>query len=437
MIDIAWLAQHGPCMKFQEGDVIPCPGTGAGNTEKAMYILLGGRVDVTGTPRKPATAISLFPGDVFGGEEYFKNRSEKVYTAAADCVVYVITESSFSDLSWSQPETVFAVLRAAYIPQGRPTVKTISAMGKQEKAVSQTAVGESAAKPQSESDIAKASTIATSTGEASTEAAADVVGEADAVAAVDGASTAVSPVAIPVTGALFPQGHKSYPGVTKPEFAALVYEKEYSCPNCKQKFTDYKIFSSKLYESAPMRYDMRKFYKDFQTEWYDIVTCRHCYFSTVSAYYTESRPLLKQKIETQLTEARESLILDFDSEREIDFVFSAHYLALVCADGYLSYAHPLKAKIWGNLSWLYEDVEDKEMEIFAADKAAAAYELVFAESRLTPVGEQTTCLSIAGMQMRAGIDRDMKKYLYQVKTAKMGEKAYIIMAEDLMEDMRS
>ena len=118
-------------------------------------------------------------------------------------------------------------------------------------------------------------------------------------------------------------------------------------------------------------------------------------------------------------------------------MFTSHYLALLCADGYLSFAIPLRAKLWGNISWLYEDVEDKEMELFAAEKAASAYEEVYSGTRLTPVQEQTTCLSIAGMQRRAGIDRNIKKFLYQVKIAKMGDKVYVKMAEDLMEEMRT
>ena len=448
MIDIAWLAQHGPCKKFQQGETIPCPGAGAGDSEKAMYILLSGRIDVTGSARKASPAISLFPGDVFGGEEYFKNKAERTYTAAVDSIVYVITETSFLDLSWSQPETVFAVLRAAYIPQGKPTVKTIPAMSRQAKPAIPDAAAKTAqpkepgALDMPKTDAASRAQLPASTGDDAREQTNAPIGESTQAAIEDiqasdsGLAAGVSQIAIPISGGIFPEGHKSYPGVTKPNFLHLVYEKDYTCPYCKQKFYDYRIFSSKLYESAPMRYDLRRFYTDFQSEWYDIVTCRHCYFSTISGYYTDSRPLLKQKIEHEITDARESVHLDFEAPRDIDFVFAAHYLALICAEGYLSYANPLRAKIWGNISWLYEDVGDAQMEKFSAEKAAAAYELVYSSTKLTPVQEQMTCLSIAGMQMRAGIDRDLRKYLYQVKTTKSGEKAYANMAEDLMEDLR-
>jgi hypothetical protein len=107
----------------------------------------------------------------------------------------------------------------------------------------------------------------------------------------------------------------------------------------------------------------------------------------------------------------------------------------MCADGYLSLGRQIRAKLWGNLSWLYEDVEDDEMAKFAAGKAADAYETVYKETNLTPVQEQITCLSIAGMQYRAGMDNNLKKFLFTAKTIKMGDKTYAKVAEDFMYEL--
>jgi uncharacterized protein (DUF2225 family) len=128
--------------------------------------------------------------------------------------------------------------------------------------------------------------------------------------------------------------------------------------------------------------------------------------------------------------------LDFDAERNIDYVFSVHYLALLCSEGYPTMGKQIRAKLWGNLSWLYEDVSDKEMEIYAATKAAEAYEQVYTESRLTPTQEQITCLSIAGMQHRAGFDSNLKKFLFTAKTLTAGDKTYAKLAEDFMYELR-
>ena len=235
--------------------------------------------------------------------------------------------------------------------------------------------------------------------------------------------------------AFFPEGHKGYPGVRIPANPKLMYRKDYTCPFCKKLFNGIKVFHSKLYESQPMRYDLRKYYRDFNVEWYDVITCPYCYFSTFYTYYADPKPVMKQKIEADLINARKMVALNFEEDRNIDFVFTSHYLALICSSGYLSTHKQLKAKLWANLSWLYEDAGDEEMARFAASGAADAYRTIYMEERLTPVQEQAVCLAAAGMLYRAGRedDSDLKKFLFNVKTIKSGQKTYINMAEDLLE----
>jgi len=382
MIDIGWLIEQGPCRKYTAGKNVPCPG-GPEPSQRAMYVLLAGRVDVYKKSAAGGTQMfaTIQKGDVFGGREYFTDADDCTYVAGADSVVYVITEDSFNDLSWSRPEILFDILRAAYTPE----------------------------------DIRKKAQEAVKAGaeeSVQTKAAAHAVAN------------------------LFPEGHKHYPDITHPEYTKLVFPKDYKCPFCKKEFKDFRVFRSKLYETGPTRYDLRKYYTDFQTEWYDIVTCKNCLFSTFHNYFTDPKPMQKAKIDKLLSEARAQVHLDFGAERCIDYVFTTHYLALLCADGYPSVGKQIRAKIWGNISWLYEDVEDEEMVKFAAKKAAEAYEQVYTESRLTPVQEQITCLSIAGMQHRAGIDNNLRKFLFKAKTLSAGDKTFAKLAEEFMYEMK-
>jgi len=377
-----------------------------------MYILLVGRVDVykASAAGGRQTIGSLIPGDVFGGREFFTEAVEFDYAAGLDSLVYLLTESTFNDLSWARPELLFEVFRGAYAPLRKLTAS--------EK---------------------KAALVAAS--ELANAQKAERTAKRGAGAAPGGAQPAEQDASKPtlllpesVTVEIFPKGHKGYPDATKPEYAKLVFAKDYFCPVCKKKFSDFKIFRSKLYESEPMRYDLRRYYTDFQTEWYDVITCPHCYFSMFNSYFTDPKPIQKAKFEKELVAARASVYMDFKAERNINFVFASHYLAMLCADGYLSLGKQIRAKLWGNLSWLYEDVMDEQMEKFCAEKAALAYETVYAETRLTPVQEQVTCLSIAGMQYRAGMDNNLKKYLFTAKTIKQGDKTYAKVAEDFMFD---
>jgi len=469
MIDIGWLVEHGPCKKFTAGKAIPCPG-GTASSKRAMYILLAGRVDVYKKSAAGGTQIvaSLLKGDVFGGREYFTNADDCTYIAGVDSAVYVISEESFNDLSWSRPEILFEILRAAYMPLRKMTAASRGAQ--QEKATtaaktaaSAAAEAASAAAPAAvtPAEAAPKTAKATPAAQAAKTAAVPAVPEAapaaakatadptkekakPAESAVPYVETVVNtPAAAPVqadaavsnTG-LYPPGHKHYTGITKPEYLPLVFPKEYKCPFCKSAFKDFRVFRSKLYEGKAMRFDLRKYFNDFQTEWYDIITCRSCYFSTFHNYFTDPKPIQKTKIELSLAATRSELKIDFDAERDLDFVFTAHYIAILCSDGYPSMGKQIRAKLWGNLSWLYEDVEDKEMEKFSAEKAAEAYEQVYTESRLTPVQEQITCLSIAGMQHRAGIDKNLKRFLFTAKTLMAGDKTYAKLAEDFMYELK-
>ena len=451
-MDIGWLIEHGPCIKYKAGVVVPCPG-GPAPAQRAMYILLAGRVDVHKKSAAGGTQIvaSLLKGDVFGGREYFVDADDCTYIAGVDSAVYIINEESFNDLSWSRPEILFDILKAAYTPMRKMTAASRTAH--QEKAAAEAqaktaapataqekkkAAAPTAAAPAAPAPAATAPAPAAEPAPVPTAAPeAPVPASTDSGAAKPSQTAASAATLMPATqSGMFPEGHKKYPEILKPEYAALVFPKEYKCPYCKATFKDVRVFRSKLYECQPMRYDLRKFFTDFQTEWYDILTCRSCFFSTFHNYFTDPKPVQKAKIEKGILTARAEVAIDFDADRDINFVFTAHYLALLCADGYPSMGKQIRAKLWGNLSWLYEDVEDKEMEILAASKAAEAYEQVYTESRLTPIQEQITCLSIAGMQHRAGIDKNLKKFLFTAKTLMAGDKTYAKLAEDFMYDLK-
>jgi len=436
MIDIGWLVEHGPCKKFKAGVTIPCPG-GPAPSQKAMYILLAGRVDVLRKSAAGGSQIvaSLLKGDVFGGREYFADADDCTYIAGIDSAVYVINNESFNDLSWSRPEILFDILRAAYMPLRKVSAASAKAAAPLPQAVAPEPVAAPVVPVPVAASVVPEPVVPEPVVPEPVVTPIAVAAENEAAQPAPVAMDSATLVAETMSG-IFPKGHKHYPEITRPEYSALVFPKEYKCPYCKASFKDVRVFRSKLYESTPMRYDLRKFFTDFETEWYDILTCRSCYFSTFHNYFTDPKPVQKAKIEKDLLTARADVVLDFDAERDINFVFTAHYLAMLCADGYPSMGKQIRAKLWGNLSWLYEDLEDREMELFAAEKAAEAYEQVYTESRLTPIQEQITCLSIAGMQHRAGIDKNLKKFLFTAKTLMAGDKTYAKLAEDFMFDLK-
>ncbi|MCL2079573.1 MAG: DUF2225 domain-containing protein [Oscillospiraceae bacterium] len=434
-MNITWLLEQGPCRDFAAGEEIPCS-AGADNGNKAMYILLSGSVeaiDKNASGTAPGGAFVIAPGDVFGGREYFIGACDFTYIASGDVTVYLLTKESFDELSWSHPEVLFEILRSAY---SMPVLSKTQAAA---KSVPQTAVPKPAAVSKPAPAAVQKPTPQAAVPKPVPHAAAKPTPPAAAPKPAPPAAAVQKPMPQAggeISGGIFPAGHMQYENTGLTFNDKLIFPKEYKCPYCSKPFQDYRVFRTKLFEAQPMRYDLRRIFRDFHVEWFDVLTCSNCLFSTFHNYFTEPKPLRKTEIEGGLNAARATVHMDTSSVRDINYVFTSHYLALLCAAAYPTMSRQISAKLWGNLSWLYEDVADNNMEKMAAQKAADAYERVYTESRLTPVQEQITCLSIAGMQHRAGIDKHLRKFLFTVKTQKMGDKLYAKLAEDFMYELK-
>ncbi len=372
---------------------------GDGNRE--MYGVVSGQVEVY-TIASPASAIlerTAREGEFFGVREFFTGSGGSAFRAKEDAVLFVIGEDAFDQIISAHPRVAYGLLSSICAPAGSAA---------------------SSAAP-SPAQPAKASPPAPPTQQVSK--------AAQASKALGG------PPSQTMSTGLFPDGHKGYPGVTKPEYAQLVYDKEYKCPFCSKGFKAKKTFESKLISAKPIRYDLREFFSGFDMAWYDIIICPHCYFSALGALFVDTKGFIGLQIEKTMAGVKKLVSLNFDAERDLDFVFAAHYLALLCASAYTNYRQ-INTRLWANISWLYEDAEDADMERYAAQKAAQANETLFMETQLTPGQEQIVCLATAGMLYRAGDTKDIRKWVYNVRSNKNGKKLYADLADDLLAMVR-
>ena len=401
----------------------------------AMYILLSGKIGAYSFISHKETNLekTILPSGFFGARDFFTGNCDMQYIARELSGVYAVTKNSFAELAEYFPELIFEIYNAASAEPQPESRDSLIALAREN--------------PDAAFDMLKSAYIGAQAGgcvgDVSETSFAAAEFEKSETPTTDNNNEDLSSLPadpqqsgstyISQDSGIFPPNHKSYPGVTHPEFKKLTYIKEFKCIYCKKLFKTDKVFLSKLYESAPARFDMRKFYKAFKLEWYEIYTCPHCYYSTLASYYEDPRAVMNTVIEDKLIEAKDSLFLDFEAERDLDFVITQHYLTLLCAPANIPRKRQIAAKMWANLSWLYEDIEDKEMEMFACANAAKAYEAIYSEDRLTPAQEQVVCMTIAGMLYRAKIEENLKKYLLKVKSTREGKKVYVEMAENLQD----
>ena len=238
----------------------------------------------------------------------------------------------------------------------------------------------------------------------------------------------------------YPEGHRGYPGVTRPEDEKYILKQEYTCPNCRKKFSGEKILTSKLIPvrntAETNRFDLRVRYNDFEMEWHEIVTCPDCYFSALENFFRESKSLYRSRYDENLQKLREKVVVRFGPDQDLDSVFARHYLALVCAPGFTDWRQ-INAHVWMNLMRLYEDAGDAALADFAEQTALEAYEKVYKEVELTEGQEQRLCLTVAGILYARGEKLAAREWAMRVRHGSGDRTAYWNMAEQLIQDVRA
>ena len=232
-------------------------------------------------------------------------------------------------------------------------------------------------------------------------------------------------------------GHKGYGSMFCPASERFIYLREYVCPHCGTKFVAPCINITALdkeEDNKDYRSDMRAYYEDFCVEWYQIITCTHCYFSAFTDFFRkEDNYLQKGAYGEKLKNAFSNVFLNFTATRNMDFVFAQYYLALICVKG-MKDETLMESRLWLNLSRLYSDVGEIDLAIEAAGKAAGAYMNGF--SVLKPRVEHKICMSIAGIFFKYRCYKQAKELAFHLKTKKTEQSLYTRMAEDMIADIR-
>ncbi|MEG2295650.1 MAG: DUF2225 domain-containing protein [Oscillospiraceae bacterium] len=267
----------------------------------------------------------------------------------------------------------------------------------------------------------------------------------DRMVAMNNALSPVSPTNSPpkeikaqpsISLSLFPENHGIYPTQEPASFASYTLSTNVTCPFCETTFLAKMPYVSKLKISKTTDCDMRKHTVDFDTTWYDIITCPHCYFSSFTTFFDNKAIFSKTaEIQNVLEKIKKETILDFDQPRTLDFVFAMYYLSLICAKSYTN-EKQIIAKLWLQLSYLYEDTNDSVMYLYAITKASESYELFYGTSNMKVEQEQSCCLILAHLFfVLSQLDKSMF-YLTKVRTNKEGPAMFKRLCDVKIDEIR-
>ena len=239
---------------------------------------------------------------------------------------------------------------------------------------------------------------------------------------------------------LYLPGHGKYQSVACPASEKYTYLKEYVCPHCGTKFVATCVNRTAVEgdeKATDFRDDMRVKCDDFNVEWYQIVTCTHCYFSGIVDFFRKDMgDIRKEKYNEELKNAFSNVFLNFTATRDLDFVFAQYYLALICVKG-MRDETLMEARLWLNLCRLYEDVGEKELSREAIKRAAAAYISAHGFSTLKPKVGHKICMSIAGILYRYEEYKQAKELAVLLVMGRSERSYYTRMAEDMIAEFRT
>lgn len=200
----------------------------------------------------------------------------------------------------------------------------------------------------------------------------------------------------------------------------FLYEKEYTCVVCDQKFTNLSVRNNKL-RLVKQDQDLRPRYEVIDPLKYDVVSCPHCGYSAISKCYNAlagvQRKMLKEKIGANF---QNSTYLE--DTITYDEAVLRHKLALACSivkQGKNSERAYTCLKLGWMLESLMEDIPDnnwkhvkysKEVEE-CMQNAYDGFKLAFSSEEFPICGmnEHTMTLLIAQLGRRLGDDENAKR----------------------------
>ena len=233
---------------------------------------------------------------------------------------------------------------------------------------------------------------------------------------------------------LFPSGHKRY---ILPEYELkenILRDEALTCPICGNKF-NFPVIRTVVARVLSTDYDLRKNYDGVNGVCYLTATCQVCLYSGITDKFEAIPKSAKNRILEAMAPYMEELDFSFDN-MDADTIFTRLYLALICAPFCYDDAIMSIARLWINISWLYRDCGDGEMEKYAMLQALQAYTTIYTDVKMNKKSEQALCMILGELNFRLGNEENAKRFFFEVRTNTEGDKNLTNKAEDRLFDIK-
>lgn len=235
---------------------------------------------------------------------------------------------------------------------------------------------------------------------------------------------------------LFPFGFTPL-NIPEPEtFKDYVISETAVCPLC-GKTIDIPLMLESRLSLVETKNDLHKIYKNFETAWYTIWSCPHCYYSDFHYDFEKASIFNKDEILEKLAVIKQAIKVDFSFPRIVDDSIVQYYLAIYCAE-LLGEDHPKFSKLWLQLSWLYDNVNATNLARQCSEKSLHHYNELYYNSikEFDPVSEQACLLVMSELTIATGDLDKAYQMLFDAKAIKGGNRYYGIKIERRLEELR-
>ena len=377
--------------------------------KSSMYIILSGKAKVYKDYNKPNQILvsELKEGDFFGEMSLFLNKLERSATivAASHMELYELTKENADYFFSKSPDAAYKIMQTLCYRIDVLNKNYVDLVANYRSQLSDTEL-KTEIKSELETDIKT----------------------------VESPEAVENPKALTSLG-LFPKGHKNYVFPEANRDMGLIHTKELNCPICGSGF-DFPVVRESKLKKESLEYDMRTIYQGIDLTHYFAATCPKCFFSSIVKVFEKASDKKAAEIKQKGLELR-GLVTLLPTAVDANSVFTRLYLALEFVPLCYREAILYKAQLWLNISWLYRDCGDSEMEKFALIKAHEGYLSVYTELNLDSKNMQRICMILGELCYKKGDISDSRRFFHAAKTNRDGYTELTEMAEDRLNIIRA
>ncbi|MHB9095731.1 MAG: DUF2225 domain-containing protein [Eubacteriales bacterium] len=350
-----------------------------------MYIVLQGSVEISlNSEGKKIKLAEITVGGFFGEMSLLENqRRTATAVTSCDCVVLIVTKGNFDDVIAKNPQIAIKIMKGLS-----------SRIRELNNRLKSTVAGQ----PQNSSAASNEAGSASNASEAE----------------IEGADTEVK---------------------TDQHFQYLLHRNT-TCPICENTFKTQVVKESKLKQTKRTG-ELRVLYEDVDPLYYNVFICPQCCFATRHEEFEKVDDPSKKKIAAVTAERKQRHKPDFNKSKTIGFILKTYEIAIDCYEsvGKRSLDERI-AGLWLNLSWLYDDLEKKELAEEARLQALNKYKNAYLTG--SGSGEQDHKMEylIGKLSLDRGELKEAREYLFKAATRRDGHTLLKQMARDCLDILK-